>query len=96
MQRTTIRRRVTALLLGMTILSPAAWGAERKSGSGVEKAKIASFALLQGLWDQLSALFGEEGAYIDPNGIRATGPNPPPPAPNSQEAGAYIDPDGAV
>ena len=90
-----IRRRAAALLLGMSILGSAAWGAEWRPGSVSGEAKGSPFVLLLGLWDQLSALWQEEGAYIDPDGAHAI--SPPPPAANTQdnqEAGAYIDPNG--
>jgi hypothetical protein len=92
-----IRRRAAALLLGMSILGPAAWGAERKPEADPRKAKAGPIVLLLGLWDRLSALWEEEGSYIDPDGARAIGPPPPPPnAQDNQEEGSFIDPNGAM
>jgi hypothetical protein len=94
-QKARLRHRAAALLLGMSILSPAAWGAERTGEYNLPQAKTGVVAALLNLWGYLTALWDEEGSYIDPDGGRATSPEPA--APNGddhQEAGAYIDPNG--
>ena len=49
----------------------------------------ASWNLLAHAWAALTSLWGEAGLIIDPNGVGAAPPAPPPPA-----AGLGIDPDG--
>lgn len=93
MQKARLRRRVATLLLGMSILAPAAWGAER---TGAHDLRVAKFAeTLGNLWVQFTTLWSEEGSYIDPYGGQATSPeSAAATGDDHQEAGAYIDPDG--
>jgi hypothetical protein len=94
-QKARFQRQVAVLLLAMSIVAPAAWGAERTGAHDLRPAKAGVVAALMNLWGQLTAFWDEAGAYIDPDGGRATSPDSA--ASNSddnQEAGAYIDPNG--
>lgn len=95
MKHATMRRRVAALLLGAALMTPAAQAAEGRAGRAAEQAAAAPKVLVLQFWGWLTAIWGEEGSYIDPYGGRVASPDPAPPAsPDLGEEGSYIDPYG--
>jgi hypothetical protein len=86
-------RRVAAVVAVLSLCTPAAQAVEPESA----RAGAGPNAALAAIWNRITALWGEEGSYIDPNGNRAIREEEPAPGPSDlQEEGAYIDPKGAA
>lgn len=89
----TLRRRVAAVLLGISLSTPVAWAGEvrhERPGAGTKAALLALRAQLTALWD-------EEGSYIDPFGDHGVQPTTPAPGTrDQQEEGSFIDPNGTT
>jgi len=93
-KHSAIRNRVAAVVLGSMLITPGAWAAETKAGRILELASTPKVFVL-GIWNQLTALWAEDGSFIDPNGGRAASPDTPPAAGGDLgEAGSFVDPNG--
>lgn len=91
MKPSAIRNRVAALVLGTALVTPGAWAAESRTERILERAAATPKVLVLRLWEQLTALWGENGSFIDPNGGRAPSPAPDSGAGGPGEAGPIID-----
>jgi hypothetical protein len=82
------------LLLGLTVLPPAAALPLGTPGLSAAERPEASAGLFSQLWSLFSALLSENGSILEPNG--ANGENGPGLEPNGANGdnGSILDPDG--
>jgi hypothetical protein len=94
LRRVVVLLSALSLLLALTLSSVWAASPPAQSKRLAEIAQPAPASLLSRAWSLLTALWGEEGCGIDPDGRCVTAPAPTHAVPALTDTGCGIDPDG--
>ena len=94
LRRIAVLLSALSLILALTLSGVWAASPPAQSERPTKVAEVAPASLLSRAWSLLTALWGEEGCNVDPDGRCVTAPAPTHAVPAQTDTGCNVDPDG--